>query len=83
MKVELKYSQTAFAQTANFCWLPGQAPTPTAPEASTWVNLLEPPSAFAYDEALLICQQSEDEWLAWVPEHGEVVLHASQFCRTA
>ncbi|HEY9860184.1 MAG TPA: hypothetical protein V6D16_11815 [Candidatus Obscuribacterales bacterium] len=83
MKVKLQSSQTAFAQTANFCWLPGLAPTPAKPQASTWVHLLEPPSAFSYDEALLICQQSEDAWLAWVPEHGEVVLHVNQFCLAA
>lgn len=83
MKVELKYSQTAFAQTANFCWLPAFTPQSSEPQASTWVSLLEPPSAFSYDEALLLCQQSEDEWLAWVPEHGEVVLHVNQFCCAA
>ena len=83
MKVELKSPQTAFAQTANFCWLPGFAPSSTEPQASTWVSLLEPPSQYSYDEALLLCQQSEDEWLAWVPEHGEVVLHVNQFCCAA
>jgi hypothetical protein len=83
MKVKLQNSQAAFAQTANFCWLPNATPTPTEHQASTWVHLLEPPSAFSYDEALLVCQQSEDEWLAWVPEHGEVVLHINQFCRAA
>ena len=74
MKLELQA-----LPTANFCWLP----TYTAPveyQASTWVHLLELPSTFSYDEALLICQQSEDEWLAWVPDHGEVVLNTRQFC---
>lgn len=83
MKVTLQYSQAASTQTANFCWLPGFAPQSREPEASTWVSLLEPPSAFSYDEALLLCQQSEEEWLAWVPDHGEVVLHVNQFCRAA
>ncbi|HEY9812759.1 MAG TPA: hypothetical protein V6D31_04385 [Candidatus Sericytochromatia bacterium] len=49
-------------------------------EASTWVQLLNPPHPFSYDEALLLCQQSEDEWIAWIPEHGEIVLRTSQFC---
>lgn len=75
MKVELQNSPTA-----TFCWLPNYASASLEYQASTWVNLLEPPSAFSYDEALLICQQSEDEWLAWVPDHGEVVLNTRQFC---
>jgi len=48
-------------------------------EPSTWVHLLERPSPFSFDEALLLCQHSDDEWLAWIPEHGEAVLHTSQF----
>lgn len=47
-------------------------------QADTWVRLLELPSPFSFDEALLLCQQSEDEWVAWVPNHGEVVLHVRQ-----
>ncbi|MGE5655899.1 MAG: hypothetical protein ACM37W_04720 [Actinomycetota bacterium] len=48
---------------------------------STWVQLLELPHPFSFDEALLLCQQSEEEWVAWIPDRGEVVLHSSQFCR--
>lgn len=46
---------------------------------STWVRLLQPPSEFSADEALLLCQCSEDHWLAWVPDYGEATLHVSQF----
>lgn len=46
---------------------------------STWVHLLELPSPFSSDEALLLCRISADKWLAWVPEHGEVILHSGQF----
>lgn len=46
----------------------------------TWVKLLEIPSCFSFDEALLLCQTSEDEWVAWIPDHGEAVLKAEQFC---
>ncbi|PSB00605.1 hypothetical protein C7B64_22605, partial [Merismopedia glauca CCAP 1448/3] len=49
-------------------------------EASTWVHLLESPSPLGYQEALLLCPHSEDEWVAWIPDHGEEVLHISQFC---
>ena len=48
-------------------------------QTDTWVHLLELPSAFSYDEALLLCQLSEDEWVAWIPNHGEAVLHTRQF----
>jgi hypothetical protein len=27
----------------------------------------------------LLCQESPDTWVAWVPDHGEVVLDRSQF----
>jgi len=47
--------------------------------AATWVKLLEPPAACGQDEALLLCQQTEDAWLSWIPDYGEVLLHVSQF----
>ena len=48
-------------------------------QASTWVKLLELPSTFSFDEALLLCQVTEDEWLAWIPDHGEALLNTRQF----
>ncbi|MUL38893.1 hypothetical protein [Gloeocapsopsis dulcis] len=45
----------------------------------TWVKLLQLPSEYAFDEAKLLCQESLDTWSAWVPDHGEVVLHRSHF----
>ncbi len=50
-------------------------------QASSWVQLLEPLSPFTFDEALLVCQHSEDQWLAWIPDYGQAIIHASQFCR--
>jgi hypothetical protein len=50
-------------------------------EPSEWVKLLSPPTAFSADEALLLCQCSETEWVAWVPDYGEIVLNIRQFCR--
>lgn len=47
--------------------------------SDTWVKLLELPSYYSYDEALLLCQLSSDEWLAWIPDHGEAVLQIRQF----
>lgn len=49
-------------------------------QASTWVQLKELPSSFSHDEALLLCEHSADKWVAWIPGHGEAVLHTSQFC---
>lgn len=45
----------------------------------TWVKLLNPPSAYAADEAKLLCQSSAEAWVGWVPNHGEVVLDRSEF----
>jgi hypothetical protein len=52
-------------------------------QASTWVQLQERPSPYSHDEALLLCQHSETEWIVWIPEHGEMVLHRSQFCQVS
>lgn len=50
-------------------------------KSDTWVKLLELPSNFSFDEALLLCEISEDEWVAWIPDHGEATLNVSQFCQ--
>jgi hypothetical protein len=44
-----------------------------------WVKLLQPPSDYGFDEAKLLCQESPDIWVAWIPDHGEVVLDKSEF----
>jgi hypothetical protein len=44
-----------------------------------WVKLNGVPSDYSFDEALLLCQQDSTQWLAWVPDHGEVVLNRSDF----
>jgi hypothetical protein len=49
------------------------------PQPNTWVKLYKPLDLFCYDEALLLCQQSEFEWIAWIPDYGEVVLNVNQF----
>ncbi|MCW6038619.1 hypothetical protein K4A83_20425 [Spirulina subsalsa FACHB-351] len=40
----------------------------------TWIMLEDLPSSFAGNQALLLCQISEQEWLTWVPNHGEYYL---------
>lgn len=44
-----------------------------------WVQLITLPDLMSFDQALLLCKQSEDEWLVWVPDYGEVILHHSEF----
>lgn len=46
---------------------------------SVWVQLITPPSAYSQDQALLLCRHSEDEWVVWIPNYGEMVLHVSEF----
>ena len=50
-------------------------------EPNYWVKLVAPLNPYCHDEALLLCQASDSEgnWIAWVPDHGEAILHVSQF----
>jgi hypothetical protein len=48
-------------------------------QSNAWVKLRELPSIYSHDEALLLCQLGKDEWLGWVPDHGEAVLYEHQF----
>jgi hypothetical protein len=65
---------------AKWCYLPlnwtGEAPKA---EDQTWVQLLAE-DLFADDQALLLCQESESQWVVWVPGQGETRLDISQFC---
>jgi hypothetical protein len=45
----------------------------------TWVKLFQVPSEYCADEALLLCQESFDTWVAWVPGYGETLLDRSSF----
>ncbi|MBD1999946.1 hypothetical protein H6G00_25605 [Leptolyngbya sp. FACHB-541] len=90
--MKLDFCSVEYDTQSRWCNLPKIAcdwqtvPHPEVPQtefqASTWVQLLELPNPFSFDEALLLCQQSADRWLAWVPDHGEVLLHENQFCAT-
>ncbi len=48
-------------------------------QPNSWVKLSELPNPYSFDEALLLCQVSRDQWLVWIPDHGEAQLHISQF----
>lgn len=56
-----------------------QPATPDPCNEPVWVQLAALPSFYSHDQAMLLCRHSEDEWVAWVPEHGEVILHRSEF----
>jgi hypothetical protein len=45
----------------------------------TWVKLFQVPSEYCADEALLLCQESFDTWVAWIPGYGETLLDRSNF----
>lgn len=49
------------------------------PESDLWVTLRNAPSDDSHDEALLLCETSLGEWIAWVPGFGEIALNRSQF----
>lgn len=49
------------------------------PPPSTWVKLIQAPGLLSSDEALLLCPVSVDQWIAWVPDHGEIVLEREEF----
>jgi hypothetical protein len=56
--------------------------TPPAPQfaPSTWVKVLHPPTAYSFDQAWLLCEYSENQWLAWIPDYGEILLSTDEFC---
>lgn len=76
---ELKYGVCLRSPDRQLLIKPYLERSQPAYEPSTWVQLLELPSVFSHDQALLLCQQSAEHWLVWIPDHGEVVLHTSQF----
>jgi hypothetical protein len=72
-------NQASFLSVPAWCRL---ADRPTAPKfaPSTWVKLFNPPTAFSFDEAWLLCEFSEEKWLAWIPDYGEILLRTDEFC---
>jgi hypothetical protein len=50
-------------------------------QSSTWVKLFNPPTAYSFDEAWLLCECDDNEWLAWIPDYGEILLNTNEFCR--
>jgi hypothetical protein len=53
--------------------------SPQSFAASSWVKLLQLPNPYSFEEALLLCPVSDEEWLVWIPDHGEAILHHRAF----
>jgi hypothetical protein len=51
------------------------------PQANVWVKLREPLSAYSTDEALLLCEEADGQWVSWVPDFGVAVLGRHQYYR--
>jgi len=49
-------------------------------ESGDWVSLFTLPSEYAHDEALLLCEIDDENWVTWIPNHGEAQLCLRQFC---
>jgi hypothetical protein len=63
--------------------LEGSKATLFTPRSSTWVKLRELPSDYSFDEALLLCEESDGGWVAWVPSFGEIILTRADFYNLA
>jgi hypothetical protein len=78
-----KLSQTQTKVTSALAWEKLRAYSTSSVvhyQPSTWVKLFNPPTAYSFDQAWLLCQCSEDQWLAWVPDYGEILLNTDEFC---
>jgi hypothetical protein len=54
-------------------------PSQQASSPNTWVRLAVLPNPYSHNQGLLLCRHSDDEWLVWIPDHGEAILHRSEF----
>ncbi|USR91400.1 hypothetical protein NEA10_01265 [Phormidium yuhuli AB48] len=51
------------------------------PEADQWVQLRDPLTDYSADEALLLCEEVEDYWVAWIPSYGEARVRREQLLK--
>lgn len=56
---------------------------PFVPMPRQWVQLRDRCSEYSFDQALLMCETSNGDWMAWVPDHGEVTLARYQLLQLA
>ncbi|HEY9596446.1 MAG TPA: hypothetical protein V6D33_02110 [Cyanophyceae cyanobacterium] len=81
MKLDSRKFEAGVSQHRFQPWLSKSTSSTTELDsyASTWVKLRELPSPYSYEEALLLCQHSDTEWIVWIPDYGQMILHRSQF----
>jgi hypothetical protein len=80
MKLESNSPATSTMSASAWATFRHTLPLPVSkPEPSIWVRLVNPPTAFSFDEAWLLCETSENHWLAWIPDYGEILLHRDEF----
>jgi hypothetical protein len=48
------------------------------PQANQWVQLRERLPEYSADQALLLCEENEGRWVAWVPDYGQALLEREQ-----
>jgi hypothetical protein len=59
--------------------LPIQRSRSAALDSSVWVKLYSPPTGLCQEEALLLCQAADNQWVAWIPDYGKILLAAEDF----
>jgi hypothetical protein len=47
--------------------------------SSAWVTLHNPPTELCQEEALLLCQAANNQWVAWIPDYGKILLTPEDF----
>lgn len=78
---ELFLTPTPFSHVGEASSVATEAGVATAHEftANVWVELCCAPDCFSSDQALLLCPCSENHWVAWVPDFGEIELAIDEF----
>jgi len=59
--------------------LPTQRSRSSSLDSSVWVKLHTPPTEVCQQEALLLCQATNNQWVAWIPDYGKILLAAEDF----
>lgn len=48
-------------------------------KANPWVKVVQRPSSYSFDKALLLYRISSNEWMAWIPDFGQTRLNEMEF----
>ncbi|MDR9895166.1 hypothetical protein G7B40_011390 [Aetokthonos hydrillicola Thurmond2011] len=41
-------------------------------ESGSWLKLYNVPEYLYFNEAILLCRNNDNIWLAWIPDYGEI-----------